>query len=194
MQKSAKALIAGLAGLACAGGVYAAAQNVHVLKVALPDGSIAQIHYVGDVAPKVVVAPSPVALADDDFGAPFAMLDRVAAEMDRQQQAMLQQVAAMQAHAASGAAVQTAGGTAPQGVYHYSYVASSGGPSGCTQSYELTSYGDKQAPKEVSRQSGDCRGVAPLVKTAAPATPTPPKAIPAAVAKPAPARVSPDSI
>lgn len=193
MRNSSKALIAGTLGLVCAGGVYAAAQNVHVMKVALPDGSVAQIHYVGDVAPQIVLAPAaePVAFAD-----PFAMMDQVAADMDRQQQAMLQQVAAMQAQAARSPQVQTAstnGNAAPQGVYHYSYVSTSGGQGGCTQSYELTSYGNA-APKEVSQQSGDCKGVAPLVKASAPATPAPAPKPTMTSATPAPVRVSRETI
>lgn len=193
MRKS-KALIAGIAGLVCAGGVYAAAQNVHVLKVAMPDGSIARIHYVGDVAPKVEIAPAPmpVAMIAPDFDAPFAMLDRVAAEMDRQQAEMLQQ-AATQLPPAQGGRIQTASDAAsPQSVYHYTYISSTSGNGGCTQSYALTSYGDKQAPKEVSSQSGDCKGVTPLVKAsvAAPAMP----ATPMPAVAPKPARISRDSI
>src|SRR6478735_12258519 len=67
----------GAAGVAAlAGAAFAADRNAHLLKVVLPDGSVEQIHYIGDVAPQVVVVPTrqtgmPVAFVD-----PFAAMDR----------------------------------------------------------------------------------------------------------------------
>jgi hypothetical protein len=52
-------IILGGAGLLAAGAAVAAgADKAHVMNVALPDGSVARIHDVGDVAPKVMVAPA----------------------------------------------------------------------------------------------------------------------------------------
>ncbi len=79
MRAPTKFLLAGAAALAVAS-VAIAADRTHVVNVAMPDGSIAQIHYVGDVVPKVVVAPAtdmmPVAFFDQS---PFAMFDRISA-------------------------------------------------------------------------------------------------------------------
>jgi hypothetical protein len=50
-------LVAGAAA-AIAGTALAATRNSHVMNVALPDGSVARVEYVGNVAPKVTVTGS----------------------------------------------------------------------------------------------------------------------------------------
>ena len=49
--------LAGIAAAAIAGTAIAAGSKSHVMNVPLPDGSVAHIQYVGDVAPKVTVEP-----------------------------------------------------------------------------------------------------------------------------------------
>src|SRR5690348_8036185 len=91
-------ILAGGAALLALGTAAYAADKLHTMNVALPDGSVAQISYTGDVAPTVAVAPPdavPVAYAD-----PFAELERMAASMEAQHRAMMQQVAAMEQAAA----------------------------------------------------------------------------------------------
>src|SRR5512143_1995380 len=98
MRFTRKIILAGGATLLVAGTAAMAAEKLHTMNVALPDGSVAQIQYAGDVAPRVTLQPVdqvPVAFVD-----PFAEFDRIAAAMDAQQQAMMQQVAAMQEAAA----------------------------------------------------------------------------------------------
>ncbi len=90
-------LLAGGAALLVAG-TAVAAERLHRMEVALPDGSVAHIEYAGEVAPKVTVeAADPRAQAASD---PFRELDRMAAAMEARQQAMMQQVAAMERAAA----------------------------------------------------------------------------------------------
>lgn len=169
--------LAGLAAVALSGGAAIAqdAQNVHHMNVALPDGSVARIEYVGDTAPKVVVAPVrrialPVVFAD-----PFARFDSVFAEMDRQMDAMVQQARMLAAQPADGSArIDTvAAGKLPAGTVRYSFYSTSTGEGGCTQSVQYVSDGTG-APKVTRRSSGDCSamGRAPE-KASAPAAAKP---------------------
>ncbi len=51
--------LAGVAAAALAGTAIAASPRTHVMNVPLPDGSVARVEYIGEVAPKVTVAPRP---------------------------------------------------------------------------------------------------------------------------------------
>src|SRR5262245_43928283 len=73
-----------------AGVAEAATAKLHSMRVDAPDGSVVQVQYTGDVAPRVQVVPADAvapaampAIAD-----PFAEMDRVSAAMDAQMQAM----------------------------------------------------------------------------------------------------------
>jgi len=148
MRVARTTILAGGAALLLAGTAAAAAEKLHTMNVALPDGSVAQIHYTGDVAPQVTLQPIdavPVAYVD-----PFSELDRVAAYMEDQHQAMMRQVAAMEQAAAKG-------GTAalPAGV-HYTYVSSTTDANGCTQTVEYSSDGSSQQPKVTRTSAGSC--------------------------------------
>jgi hypothetical protein len=184
MNLFSKIALAGVGTVALAGSALAAERAMHVMNVNLPDGSVAHVRYFGDVAPKVELVPVadavPIALVDPR--AAFAGFDQMFADFDRQQAEMMQHVAAMQQQAvavpAGGKLDQAAMKTLPNGgTVSYSYTAySSGGDGkgGCTQSYQMTSYGNAQ-PKVVSQSSGDCSkaarfGTAPTpVKAPAPA-------------------------
>jgi hypothetical protein len=167
----------GAAGIAAlAGAAYAADREAHVLKVMLPDGSVEQIHYTGDVAPRVVLVPAaramPVAFVD-----PFAEMERAFAEMDARADAMLRQAAMMQAAApAAGAQLDTAAlKTLPPGTVSYSFTSySSGDGKACSQSVQVTALEAGKAPKVVRQDSGDCtamnsRQATPAVQQTAPA-------------------------
>ena len=94
MRFARTTILAGGAALLLAGTAAFAAEKLHTMEVSLPDGSVAQIEYRGDVAPRVAVQPVdavPVAFVD-----PFAQFDRMAAYMEAQHHAMMQQVAAME--------------------------------------------------------------------------------------------------
>lgn len=161
-------LMAGTATLLVAGAAYAAARD-HVLNVSLADGSVAQIHYQGDVAPRVVMVPAGVQpAAGNDAAAmatdPFLAMDREFAAMQAQQDAMLRQVAEMQRAAAaapSGRApnvVSTSTG-APNGVFQYQMISTTTGANGCTQTVEWRSDGRQAEPQVTQTSAGDCRAV-----------------------------------
>jgi hypothetical protein len=68
MPKFRSAVLAGVALVAAVGTAVAAVHNSHLLKVAMPDGSIARIEYQGDVAPRITLVPAasvavPIALS-----------------------------------------------------------------------------------------------------------------------------------
>jgi len=168
MQSFRTALLGGIAALAFAGlAGTAAAQSpkTHVMKVQLPGGGVAEIRYTGNVAPQVVVSNEPASLAAFDpmpslFGpdSPFAMMERISAEMDRQAAAMLAGAENLTAQARSGSpqVLETALGNLPPGSAGYSYISTMSSNGVCTQSVEITSQGNGAAPKVVSHSSGNC--------------------------------------
>jgi hypothetical protein len=171
-------VLLGVAAIGLIGAVaYAAdAPQTHVLVIPLPGGGVEQIRYTGEVAPKVIVrrgSPADAAWAAQ-FGAesPFAMLDRIQAEMDREVAAMLQRsIAVRSAPAMSASRLQATVGNAPAGARSYSVVSTFSGDHECTQSVEVTSQGPGQPPKVVRQSAGDC---AAAQSPPAPASPTPP--------------------
>ncbi len=184
MRKGTKLLLAGAAALGLAGVAVAAADTAHVMNVAMPDGSVAQIHYVGDTPPQLVAVPAAqtVAMAD-----PFAMMDRIAYEMDRRMDAMLQQASAMQQAAPNGQLSEAALKSMPAGTVSYSYTSySSGNGASCSQSVQVTSLGQNQAPKVERQSQGDCSAVNTRKPTPAviEAKPEQPRVTPASLQKP----------
>lgn len=165
MRKVRTAVLTGMAALAVAGVGLAAARDAHTLEVNLPDGSVAQIEYSGDIAPKVTLAPvshaMPVALVDAWDSTPLAALDDVAAEMDRQAAAMIHQAAQIQAlpMLTEPKLATVALRRLPPGTVHYEIVSTSGGSGTCARSVEMASYGPDEKPRIVSTSSGDCRGL-----------------------------------
>ncbi|MEO6215039.1 MAG: hypothetical protein ABIO86_03325 [Sphingomonas sp.] len=169
MRKKTIGLLAGIAALAMAGTAMATTppkhvRPVHVLNIALPDGTIQQIRYRGETPPAVVFTPVhramlPVALGDPFAMAPFAEFDRIAAAMDRQMDDMLRQVSTMAAQpiGPDGKIDQAAFAKMPAGSVHYSFVSSSSGT--CSRSVQVTSFGANQQPIVVSQSSGNCAGI-----------------------------------
>jgi hypothetical protein len=191
MRKLTKLLIAGAGALTLGGVAIAAADQNHVMNVVLPDGSVAHIHYVGKVAPRVVVSPDaaaiPVAFVADD---PFAMFDRISYAMDRQMDAMLQQASALSriAPGPDGKLSEAALKSLPPGTVSYSFTSfSSGNGASCSQSVQVTSLGTNQPPKVERQSQGDCSAVntrkpVPAVQQAKPEAPV---VTPASLQKPA---------
>ena len=101
MQKFRTAALIGAVVLAAAGLAGASAGELartHILTVRLPDGSIEQIRYVGDLPPQIHWTQDPAPLFSPgfermDMNSPFAALDRMSAEMDREAQAIFNQTA-----------------------------------------------------------------------------------------------------
>ncbi len=160
----------------------AVAATRHVMNVPLPDGAVARVEYEGEVAPRVTVLPAarpaaaPVAVAD-----PFAEMDAMFAAMERRHQAMMREIAAMQAQAraqagpGSPARQISIGEGAPAGG-SYSFVSTTTTSSGgCGHSVEVTQR-PGAAPQRIERSFGDCgrAGAAPV-----PRAPHVPAAVPA---------------
>jgi hypothetical protein len=161
-------LLAGAASAALAGVAIAAKPQAHVMDVALPDGSVAHIEYVGDVTPKVTVAPRPFAIGEPMAFPSFGAFDRMMAEMQRQAQEIARQ-AQQAARQAPGAAPYIASyGNAPAGATSTSVVSVSNGGSTCTRTTEVVSQGPGKPPKVTSSVSGNCGS-----EPAAPAKPSP---------------------
>ena len=176
MMKKSSMVVLGALGLGLAGTALAAANDLHTMKVALPDGSVALVQYHGDVAPQVQVA-QPVD--------PFAEMAAQMAQMEAQSRAMMAQAqaqaAALQREAAAhpGQAVSVVSdGKAPAGVsYWTSVTTTSNGKGGCTQTTSWRSDGAGK-PQMTQASSGDCEAVkhdGPAVPASATA-PVPPKA------------------
>lgn len=195
MIRTFRFALLGAAALGLAGTALAAAHDLHVMNVSLPDGSIAQVQYRGDVAPRVVAVP----VATD----PFAQMDAMFARMQAQHEAMMRQVAAMQAAATQAA---TGGQSAAPGTvavsvngkpvalpagssYFYSVTTTSNGAgkdgASCTQTVTMTGGAAGAAPQVQRASSGDCesavnRNPAPVPASApAPAPAAKPAKVPA---------------
>jgi hypothetical protein len=169
MRNLRTALLAGVAAIAVAGFAgFAAAKspNTHVMTVQLPDGGVAQIRYSGDVAPQVALNPAPASLdmwspAAWAFGpgSPFAALDRISAEMDREAAALFRQ-AQMLANQPPGRLTEAAARNLPPGTQSWSFVSTMTGNGVCTQSVEITTPADGGQPHVVRHSSGNCGSVA----------------------------------
>ncbi|MGN6377179.1 MAG: hypothetical protein ACTHMG_16715 [Sphingomonas sp.] len=156
-----KAIVAGVATMALAGTAMAAdhAIQTHVMNVALPDGSVAKVHYVGDQAPRIAVVPVaamvPVAMVD-----PFAGFERMFAAMDAQADAMMRHAAMVsQMPAANAQLNQAAIKKLPAGTVSYSYVSTTSS-NGCTQTVRMTSTGGDQQPQVIRTSAGKCDAAA----------------------------------
>jgi hypothetical protein len=131
-------VLAGLTGMATAQTVTNPAQT-HVLNVRLPNGQIEQIRYTGGVPPTVMLAPDTAMVPSFGSGSPFAMLERMSAEMDRQAAALFHDIDAM-----------------PMNAGGLGVIPAMSGPGVCMRSVQVTFTGNGRAPHVVSQTSGDC--------------------------------------
>ena len=189
MRKLHAALLAAGGAALVAGTAYAAGK-LNTMNVMLPDGSIAQIAYEGAVAPRVAIVPAGAAAND-----PFAEIERMSAMMRARHDAMMRQVAEMQARAQQQVRVAQQGRAgsqpgqivvstnAPAGSYSFTSVTTTSAD-GCTETVQYRSDGSGAEPKVTRASSGACSAVrknAPPVPAAAPArkaAPSVPAAIP----------------
>ena len=165
MRKLPAFAFAGVAAAALAGSAIAAAPKSHVMSVPLPDGSVARIEYVGDVAPKVTVAPRPLADADMPWAMPFPSFgnfDRIMADMQRRSAEMIRRAQEMAQQPATGAAPYIASyGDLPAGGTSTTVVSVSNGGGTCTRTTEVVSQGAGKPPKVTTNVSGQCGAAAP---------------------------------
>lgn len=179
MRMPSKRYLLGAAALALlgAGVAEAATAKLHTMNVNAPDGSVVQVQYSGDVAPKVEVVPVDQAQASGQVMAdPFAAMDRISAIMDARMNAMMQQAAMMQAHAAQMQQQAVANGDARQGApsmvmvgdmpkgAQVTYYSSSTDANGCTRSVSYSSDGSGAEPKMTQAASDSCEAVTPSTK------------------------------
>ncbi|HLI21678.1 MAG TPA: hypothetical protein VKV32_11200 [Stellaceae bacterium] len=152
-------LLAGVAAVALAGTAFA-----HTMTVRLPGGATEYIQYSGDVPPQVSFGTTPIASNPDwDFGpsSPFALMQQISAQMDREAAAMMNEMDQLQSAAFGslanpGETMQAAMTNLPPGAQSYSFV-STLSPSGvCSQSVQITSRGPGQKPQIVTHSSGNC--------------------------------------
>jgi hypothetical protein len=168
MRLTRKAVFAGLASFALAGTAFAAesAPRFNTMHVGLPDGSVAHIRYSGDVAPRVFIAPAR-ARAARGFApawglrafdpAPFAMLDRIAMEMNRRAAEMMRAMAMAPPIAADAAPRLVAGTSLPAaGFVGYSIVSQVTGDGRCTRRWVMTREAPDRKPKMFTEASGHC--------------------------------------
>jgi hypothetical protein len=152
-------VFAGIGAAALAGTAVAAAPKSHKMDVPLPDGSVAHIEYVGDVAPKVTIAPRPLADAAGAWGMSFpsfAGFDRMIEQMQRQSQEMMRQAQQMAKQPVGAAPYIASYGNMPAGQTSTTVVSVSSDGSTCTRSTEVVSQGPGKAPKVTSSVSGQC--------------------------------------
>ena len=196
MRLMSKVLLGGLATAALAGTAVAAEHAVHVMNVAMPDGSVAKVRYVGDTPPQVRFVPvavravpmMPVAMIDPSFAA----MDRMMAAIDAQTDAMMRQAAMLSQVPATAAPLQQAAmQKLPAGTVSYSYVSTTSS-NGCTQTVRTTSDGSSNQPQVIRTSSGTCDGakVGPAVADGA----APAKTVKAVDTRPAAKPVDSDTI
>jgi hypothetical protein len=169
-------LVAGAAA-AIAATALAATSNSHVMNVPLADGSVARVEYVGNVPPKVTVAPAPLTRDAWMGGLPsFAGFDRMFEQMDRQMR-QIEQMARQPIGTSSivpsvGPGMNVASyGNLPAGADSVSVVSVSNGASSCTRTTEAVSQGPGKPPKVTTKVSGNCGAAAQPAPGVAPGKP-----------------------
>lgn len=158
---SRKLLAGSVAALSVAGfcGLAVAADALHTMTLKSPGGDTVTIHYTGNVAPKVAFAPPSNMAAFQQFQSPFAMMDRIAAQMDRQMDAMINEANAMMARMPdNNAAVLADFWNMPMVPGGLSAIANGGKGTFCMKSMEITSTGDGKAPHVATHTAGNCGG------------------------------------
>ena len=163
MRKALGLVLAGVGAVTLTSAAIAASRDDHVMTVPLPDGAVATFNYVGNVAPKVSIAPGPMA----QVFAPFGMFDRSAFDMQRQIDAMMREINAVALRPAAGGVPGlnvAAYGNAPAGSTSVTIVSTSNGTKTCTRRTDITSQGAGKAPKVISSVSGDCGAAAAAPK------------------------------
>ncbi|HTU00023.1 MAG TPA: hypothetical protein VMF58_18380 [Rhizomicrobium sp.] len=166
---SRKILIGSVAALAVAGfcGLALAGEALHTMTVTSPEGDRVTVHYTGNVAPQIAFAPATEAVSGAAMPqSPFAMMERIAAQMDRQMAAMMLQSNAMMAR------MPDANPTIPAGFWNMpmspaglSRVSAGGKGSFCMKSVQITSAGDGKE-RVVTHTAGNCGGEAPASSSA----------------------------
>jgi hypothetical protein len=162
-------VLAGVTAATLAGTAMAASKNSHVMDVPLPDGSVARVEYVGDVPPKVTVAPT--SRAGDAWMSGFpsmANFDRMFEQMDRQ----MRQIEQMARQPAGVPGMNVASyGNIPAGANSVTVVSTSNGAVTCMRTTEVVSQGAGKPPKVTTKVSGNCGSPGQAAPRAVPGKP-----------------------
>ncbi|MCD2177705.1 hypothetical protein [Rhizobium sp. C1] len=175
MKKLGNFLMIGAAATAAvaiiAGPVLARDINFHNLTLRMPDGGMEQVRYIGNTPPQVSFddfSLRPDTVADIFFANPFAAMEQISADMDRQA-AQLMNLASNDAFPAgpqSMKAMDARLNTLPPGTEGYSvYTVSSGGKT-CTEKMAF-GYDGQGKPMIEKASSGSC-GVGAAAQQQAP--------------------------
>ena len=171
MRKLPAVALTAICATGLAGAAVAASHNSHVMNVPLPDGSVAHLEYLGDVAPKVTIEPAVAQDAEDDWAPEpsIAGFDRMIAQMNIETQAIIRQ-AQQAARQPIGGGVATpyiaSFGNVPASVTSTTVVSYSNGNSTCTRTTESVSQGPGKPPKVTTSVAGNCGAAAAPVQPA----------------------------
>ena len=180
MQTVRSLIIAGVAVFALAGPAAVAAQPmpaVHHMTVRLDDGSVAEIEYTGDVAPKVVFQREPLSAAAIGWRSAFdwpismvapsqifepdpalAALDRLSTQMALETASLMHEAAVLSALPVAGLKdMDTMKVSLPADVTGYSVLSTWTSNGACTRSVETKTFADGRKPETVSHESGSCK-------------------------------------
>ncbi len=160
MRIAKSMLAAGIAAIVLAGSSGIALANgakLNTMKVRLPDGGVAVVQYSGNVPPQISFGAAPIASQVFGFDLPFAELDQISAQMNREMNALMQDTSAFALPlAAPGPLFEADLKNIPQGTVAYSMTSTISGNGTCMRSMEITRSADSKAPKVVSHSSGNC--------------------------------------
>jgi hypothetical protein len=169
VTKFAAFAFAGVAAATLAGTAIAAKPNTHKMEVTLPDGAIARIEYVGDVAPKVTIAPGHVA----DASAPrsdetpwamafpsFAGFDRMIEEMNRRTEELMRRADQIDPKATGPMPHIASYGSLSPGETSTTIVSVTSGGETCTRTTQVISQGEGKGPKVTTKLAGKCNNEA----------------------------------
>jgi hypothetical protein len=165
MKTIQTSLLAGAAMIIFAGVAQAHCPGTHVLTIPLPGGGTEQIRYSGCVAPEVFLGTDPALveppMLSSAYGpeSPFAILQRISEEMNQRAASLLQQAEAMtkQFPADRDRMIQADFGGFPPNGHSYALVSTMSANGVCGHSVEITSSGNGERPRVVSRSFGQCR-------------------------------------
>lgn len=163
MKKLGNFLMIGAAATAAvafvAGPVLARDLHLHEMTLRMPDGGIEHVLYSGQTPPQVSFddfALRPQQASDTFFANPFAAMDRMSAEMDRQAEQLMKLASADAFQGPQSIkALDARLGTLPPGTEGYTvYTVSSGGKT-CTEkmAFDYTGHGK---PRVEQTSSGAC--------------------------------------
>ncbi len=185
LKRSVLVGAAAVAAIGLGGGAVAEILHRHVLTIRLPDGSVEQIRYVGDTPPVVQLqsglAPVAALPTDSLFDAdsPFAALERISAQMDREAAALLEERRGLSASPSlnPGGLAQIDLARLPPGTRGYSMVSTMTGDRVCTRTTQYGPLDDSGRSKAVTRISGDCGSSSPPSSATRPTVTSPPEAV-----------------